>query len=364
MNLTANRFESAAAHSIESRIPEISTEIERLTPILFGAAAFQHLNAGCELGLFELLERTPRASKEAIGEALRLQPRATEILLLGTTALGLTHRVDGCYSNRPIISTLFRSGNWDAFKNVVAFEQHIVYEAQVDYCDSLRNNTNVGLRRVRGTGRDLYHRLAENPSLQGTFYRYMHSWSQLANERLLRHFPFASVRNLLDVGGGDGVNAINLARACPHLHATVFEIPGSAEIARRSVRDSGLDNRISIVQGDMFRDDYPAGHDCVAFIHQLVIWTPEENIQLLTRAYEALPTGGRTVIFSSISDDNGDGPLMAALDSVYFAALPAEGGMIYCWQQYEDWLRTAGFRSIQRVPCREWTPHGLIIATK
>jgi len=39
-------------------------ELSDLTPILFGHAAFQYLNAGCELGLFQLLQQHSDLTKE------------------------------------------------------------------------------------------------------------------------------------------------------------------------------------------------------------------------------------------------------------------------------------------------------------
>ncbi|SHG69671.1 methyltransferase [Streptoalloteichus hindustanus] len=338
--------------------------LDDLTPILFGHAAFQYLNAGCELGLFALLAREPDLTRENVRDGLGLADRAVDVLLLGTTSLRLTTRVEGRYRNAPVIDQLVREGRWENFANVVAFEAHIVYEGQADFVESLRDNTNVGLRRIRGTGRDLYHRFAENPHLERVFYRYMRSWSELANPLLLQKVDFGRVKKVLDVGGGDAVNAIALAGEHPHLEVTVLEIPATGPIARRRIADSGLSDRVSVHECDIFRDPFPTGADCVLFSHQLVIWEPEQNVELLRRAHEALPPGGQTVIFSSISDDDGDGPLMAALDSVYFAALPAEGGMIYAWRQYEEWLREAGFTRIHRLPCAAWTPHGIIAATK
>jgi L-tyrosine C(3)-methyltransferase len=338
--------------------------MDDLTLILFGASAFQHLNAACELGLFELLQQKPNLPKEEIAKKVELQPRAIDILLLGTTALRLTEKTDNGYRNSAVIDHMFKEGTWKIFKDVVAFEQYICYDGQADFTESLRANSNVGLRRVRGTGRDLYHRLSENPHMERVFYRYMRAWSELSNPRLFKSVDFSSVRKVIDAGGGDGVNAIALAQAHPHLEVTVLEIPGTAPITRRRVSEAGLSERIKVHAGDMFADPWPGGHDCVLFSHQLVIWTPEENTALLRRAHEVLPPGGRVVIFSSISDDEGDGPLMAALDSVYFAAIPAVGGMIYAWNQYEEWLRKAGFTQFTRIPCRDWTPHGALQAIK
>jgi hypothetical protein len=108
----------------------------------------------------------------------------------------------------------------------------------------------------------------------------------------------------------------------------------------------------------------PRGFDTVLFCHFLVIWTPEQNIELLRKAYVGLSSGGRVVIFNSMANDDEDGPLFAALDCAYFMAIPTKGGLIYSAADYESWLRVAGFENIERKKCDSWTPHGIVIATK
>jgi L-tyrosine C(3)-methyltransferase len=338
-------------------------DMDGLSWILFGHAAFQYLNAAAELNLFELLEEGP-LTKEEIGARLDLAERANDVLLLGCTSLGLLEKDDGRYRLARVLATLLPTPDWKRFKDTVAFEQYVVYEGQLDFTESLRTNTNAGLRRVRGSGRDLYHRLAENPHMEQVFYRYMRSWSELANRHLVAGLDLSETKRLLDCGGGDAVNSIALAEANPHLEVTVFEIPATKVIAEKKISEAGLSERVSVVGGDMFADPLPTGFDCVLFAHQFVIWTPEENTELLRKAYEVLPDGGRVAVFNSMSNDEGDGPVVAALDSVYFAALPAEGGMIYPWSVHERSMRDAGFRSVERIDCAGWTPHGLVIGTK
>jgi ubiquinone/menaquinone biosynthesis C-methylase UbiE len=338
-------------------------DMDGLSWILFGHAAFQYLNAATELNLFELLEKGP-LTKEEIGAELDLAERANDILLLGVTSLGLLETDDGTYRLAPVMSTLLSTPDWKRFRDTVAFEQYVVYEGQLDFTESLRTNTNAGLRRVRGSGRDLYHRLSENPHMEQVFYRYMRSWSELANRHLVASLDLSQTKRLLDCGGGDAVNSIALAEANSHLEVTVFEIPATQVIAEKKISEAGLSERVSVIGGDMFADPLPTGFDCVLFAHQFVIWTPEENTELLRKAYEVLPEGGRVAVFNSMSNDEGDGPVVAALDSVYFAALPAEGGMIYPWSVHERCMRDAGFRSVERIDCAGWTPHGLVIGTK
>lgn len=338
--------------------------LRELTMMLFGHAAFQYLHAACELGLFEFLTSQPGANRDDIAKALDLRPRPADILVLGVTSLGLVNVEDGNYRVGDSIDQLFRLGQWQRFRDVVEFEAHIVYEGQADFVESLRADQNVGLRRIPGKGRDLYHRLTENPDLEQIFYRYMRSWSEISNPVMLRQVDFSRFRSVLDVGGGDGVNAIALARAFPDLEVTVFEIEATAGLVRKRIADAGLTDRVRVHVGDFFSDDFPAGHDCILFAHQLVIWTLDDNTDLLTRAHAALPDNGSVVIFNSMASDDLDGPLMAALDSVYFASTPASGGMIYAWRQYEQCLRTAGFTHIERFADDSWTPHGVLVATK
>ncbi len=335
-----------------------------LVGILFGANAFQLLNAGCELGLFTLLARRPGLSAAAIEAELGLAERPTQILLLGTTALGLTERSREGYRNSDLIQARFADGSWPIIEDLVEFQHRITGPASTDFAASLRWNTNLGLRHIPGDAPDLYQRLAGHPELEQLFYRCMKSWSSLSNPILVDNADLSGVRSVLDVGGGDAVNSIALARANPDVRFTVLDLPGAAAIARDKIKEQELDDRIDVVDGDMFGEPFPTGHDCVLFANQLVIWSPEENERLLRKAYQALPAGGRVLIFSAMSDETGDGPLYAALDNVYFATLPTSRSMIYHWAQYEEWLAKAGFAEITRRPGDTWTPHGVIGAVK
>ncbi|WP_223884598.1 methyltransferase [Micromonospora craniellae] len=351
---------TVSTDSIPAAAAPSDLTMDDLARVLFGHAAFQYLNAACELGLLDLLLDDPKLTKPEIDLRLGLDERANDILLLGCTALGITKKSDGRYETAQVLTDMQEGGDLQRLKDTVAFEQYIVYEGQLDFTESLRRNRNVGLRRVRGTGANLYHRLSENPELERVFYTYMRSWSELANRELTRELDLSGAKHLLDCGGGDAVNAIALAKANPHLQVTVMEIPATARITKRRIADEGLSGQIDVVAGDMFNDPFPSQCDVILFAHQMVIWTLEENTHLMRRAYQALPDGGQLVITNSMSNDEGDGPTVAALDSVYFASLPSEGGMIYSWEQHENCMREAGFKNIRRKQFSGWTPHGMI----
>lgn len=74
----------------------------------------------------------------------------------------------------------------------------------------------------------------------------------------LRH-----ARRLLDLGGGAGWVAIELARQVPDLQATVFDWPETAAVAQENINASGLAERLSAQGGDLATDALGGPFDLV-----------------------------------------------------------------------------------------------------
>ncbi|MCL2931163.1 MAG: acetylserotonin O-methyltransferase [Trichodesmium sp. MAG_R03] len=341
-----------------------SLKMDDLVLLLHGHLAFQNLYAGCELGVFELLFNQGDLSALEISTKLKLEDYPTKALLLALTGLKLLIKVENKYHNSLVIQMLFLEKTWQEFYDVVLFEAKIVYRGCIDYVESLRQNTNVGLRRFEGKGEDLYNRLHQNTGLDQVFYNFMGSWSKLVNPLLFENVDFSNFKNIVDVGGGDATNSIALAKAFPDVNITLMDIPDSCKIAQKNIEQNQLSDRITVFKSNIFVDEFLQNQDCFLFIHVLVIWSLDKNTILLRRAYEALNPGGSVVIFNMMSNDNEDGPLMGALDSSYFVSIPHEGGMIYSWKDHEQCLKDAGFTKIKCIPCNFWAPSGIIVATK
>ncbi|MEY2913246.1 MAG: hypothetical protein RLZZ184_2555 [Cyanobacteriota bacterium] len=339
-------------------------KMDDLVLLLYGHSAFQNLYAGCELGVFELLWKHPDLSQAEIAQHLQLKAYPTKALLLGLTALKLIQKVGDQYRNSLVIQMLFLENTWKEFYDVVLFEAKIVYRGSIDYVESLKQNRNVGLRQFQGQGPDLYNRLHEDPGLDKVFYNFMGSWSKLVTPLWLKKIDFSNFESVVDVGGGDATNSIALAEAFPNVQITLMDIPDSCKIAQSHIDQKQLTDRIKVMGGDIFVDEFPKDQDCFLFIHVLVIWSLDKNTSLLRRAYQALKPGGSLIIFNMMTSDQEDGPLMAALDSSYFVSIPHEGGMIYSWSDYEQCLRDAGFSQMKRIYSDFWAPSGIIVATK
>jgi cyclopropane fatty-acyl-phospholipid synthase-like methyltransferase len=260
------------------------------------------------------------------------------------------------------VEQLVVSDSPQSMVDILGWQAHIVYPGEMDFLESLRRNTNVGLSRFPGNETNLYQRLAHDPVLEKVFHRAMSSLSRSANAMLAKSVDFKGISQLTDAGGGDGTNAIALARAHPNLRIAVFDAPSVCQLAQRNFENAGLADRLRAHPGNLFATPFPSGTDCILFAHMMTIWSLEKDTVLLTRAYEALPAGGRVIIFNMMGNDDEDGPLATALGSPYFLSIATGEGMLYSWREYETCLSKAGFKQTQRLALPR--NHGVLVGIK
>ncbi len=335
---------------------------DQLALIAGGHTAFQLLWAGVNLGVFDNLSKSPGLESEEIGNAIGLEAQPTRILLTGLATLKLILKKEESYSNSTIVEELLTKQSPGNMIDVLGWQHHIVYPAEIDFLESLKANTNIGLRHFPGNEDNLYARIAHDPALEKTFQDAMSSLSGSANQLLAQKADFSSIKHLVDAGGGDGTNAIALAKAHPHLSLTVFDAPTVCAIARENIAQQGLSDRISTHEGNFFITDFPEGIDGIIFSHMMTIWSPERNTMLLKRSYDALPKDGKLFIFNMMANDDGIGPMATALGSPYFLTIATGEGMLYTWKDYEGFLANAGFTQTERHELPRH--HGIIVGIK
>ena len=336
--------------------------LTQLYHLIGGHIYFQTVSAAVQLDLFTLLARRGPLTRPQLAEALHLEEKPLRILLLGCVTLGLLRRRGPAYANTRLADQMLNRDRRRNIAAIVLWQHFINYRAMQHFHEALLANRNVGLREFTGNEPTLYQRLAHDPALEKVFQDAMEAISLQANHLLVEALDFQSCRHVLDVGGGNGTNIIRLGQCYPHLKADVFDFPSVCAIAREKIQSAGLADRLGAVPGNCFEDEFPAGVDCILFCHFMTIWSEEKNRALLQKAYRALAPGGRVVVFNQMQHDTEDGPLSAALGSPYFLTLATGEGMLYTWNEYEQWMRDAGFpRVLRRSLIRD---HGLIVGIK
>lgn len=337
---------------------------DKLLEIVHASAAFELLRAGLVLGIFETLE-APNESRLELLQRLQIDPVRLTILIEGLKGIGLVESEGkGRLGNCPSLSEIIQRGELPVLAGLVEFQAEIVSVGQRGYAASLSGDRNEGLAYFPGEGNTLYERLDSNTHLKGVFFNYMQLYTEYASKALFAAHDFSHYRDVLDVGGGGGAFASKLARTVPRSRITLLDMDFARAAFDQQVREEENPAAISFYHADMHADAFPSGFDLVVFAHQLVIWSPAQNMALLQKAHAALNPGGVVLICSSILDDDRTGPLMALLDAVYFQAVASGVGQIYSFEDYRKWLLEAGFSEISSKRLDTWTPHGVVTARK
>jgi SAM-dependent methyltransferase len=145
--------------------------------------------------------------------------------------------------------------------------------------------------------------------------------------------------HILDVGGGPGTNAEAFVRGGARV--TVFDRPEVIELMGDTLSAAGIECEA----GDM-NEGLPEGpFDAVYFGNTSHMYGPEENRALFERMRGSLVPGGLLVIrefLRGLSEE-------AALFAVNMLALTRRGGT-YTEEEYDGWLRQAGFGEIEVAP--------------
>lgn len=112
------------------------------------------------------------------------------------------------------------------------------------------------------------------------FMEAMHSRGAFLASELARRLNCQSYTSLLDIGGASGVYACALAKRYPELSATVLEVEPVDKAARRSIATQGMDRRVDVIAGDMFKA-LPPGYDIHRFANVFHDWNLDSKRTLV-----------------------------------------------------------------------------------
>jgi trans-aconitate methyltransferase len=308
-----------------------STDERPIWDIWLSAYWLPSVTVAGELSIFEALAEEPTTAA-GLAERLGLNLRGVEVLLGMLASLDLLVRHGGLFRLTPVAHQfLLRESphHWGGVFDLAAQS----------------NPLHATLRKaVSATGPEATPPWAKGelgPAQARRVARFMNSHSFAAALGMARCAEFASIKSLLDVGGGSGCFSIALAQRHPQLRCTVLDLPAMCDVALEYVRAAGADDRVGAHAADMMKSAWPPGHDAVLMSNILHDWGFETCARLVAKAFEALPSGGRLFLHEMLLDDGHDGPRTTAAFSVLML-IGTEGRQL-TFAELRDLLQGAGF---------------------
>ncbi len=311
--------------------------IMRLTRASAGSKA---LASAVELELFTTLADGPLTG-EALRAKLGLQPRGTTDWLDALVSLHMLERDGYLYANTPATDLYL-----DRAKPTYVGGMVVGMAADTSHWDSLTAALRTGRPQIGGDQDylDQYH----DPAL---FTEFMHSMTGLsmgAAQAIAEKFPWQRYRTVIDIGAAEGCVPVQLALRHPQLTGGGFDLPIVQPAFEAYVDTHGLTGRLRFYPGDFFTDPLPSA-DVLVMGHVLHNWSLQQKVELLGKAYRALPDGGALIVYESVIDDDRRANTFGLLLSVGML-LVTHGGFGYTGAQCRSWMSAIGFRDSYLEP--------------
>jgi len=290
---------------------------------------------GAELNLFTLLASDPLSAEE-ITVRIKGDLRTLTILLDALTAMDLLVKQAGKYYCPPPISS-FLSKNSPG--SVLPMVHHMVHLWQ-----RWSDLTKIVCPSASATEAASPQEKKEEELRD--FIGAMHTIAAKLAPAIVTAVNPGHAKTLLDVGGASGTYTLAFLQAAPQMKGTLFDKPEVVEMARKRLGEAGALDRVSLVGGDFYGDEFPPGHDLAfvsAIIHQN---SPAQNLDLYRKVFRSLNPGGRIIIRDHVMEPDRTRPKDGAIFAVNML-VGTSGGNTYTYEEIRSGLAQAGFIRIR-----------------
>ena len=144
-------------------------------------------------------------------------------------------------------------------------------------------------------GRGFWEDLAAQPALSASFDALMAARLRSGAREIAARYDWGALRDVVDVGGGNGTLLAAVLSTHPHLRGTLVELAGPAEAAGPTLADAGVSDRCKIVVGNFF-EPLPEGADAYLLCGVLHDWDDGQAAAILGRCAEAAGATGRVLV--------------------------------------------------------------------
>jgi len=293
------------------------------------------LCVGSQIGVFEHLGDGPRTLEE-LGAVLSIPLRSLRVVLNGLAAMGVLEVREGSYSNgRAAQAFMAGKTSVDVRPGLRLFNQ-LMYPMWMGFENAVR------------TGQPARHG-KPSEDFAKIFSEGIEAWTGPGARALPRSYDFSQHRRVLDVGGGTGSYLLPLLKMHPGLRGTIYELPPSADAARRRLETEPARDRIEIVEGDVLFDPLPRDHDVVLIAALIHLFDPDKVQMVFRRVRDAMVPGNKLLVIDQWMDTTHTKPAFGAMLAGTYLMLSGEGDT-YSVAEARPWFEASGFRFLEHKP--------------
>lgn len=306
--------------------------------------AAQALHVAVDFRIPDLLAAGPKSSVQ-LAAACGAHAPTLERLLHALTNINVFQRgADGLFRNSPMSEMLRRDHPQTLWAEAMYLPAPYVWKVVGDLSESVRTGESA-FTRVHG--QTFYEYLAHHPDDAAAFDRVMTQEIVWTTPAVLKAYDFSRFRQIVDVGGGQGMFLRALLLATPGLFGVLFDLPGVVAEAGALLRD--VDGRSRIVAGN-FLDSVPAGGDAYMLKKVLANWSDTDAVKILSSVRRAIPPDGTLLLLEHLADSSAH-----PIGLTDLVMLLIFGGRGRSESDFRSLVQSAGFSLSRIVPAGNYS---------
>jgi ubiquinone/menaquinone biosynthesis C-methylase UbiE len=294
------------------------------------------LMAAAKLGLFAALADGPATVTE-VANRVSSPVDSVARLLAALGVLEYISRDGDRFALNDFSRTFLRDGAGGMAR--LAWKEHLFYTVWSRLADAI------------STGNALFPSFSDRvahdlPSVK-KFLLALNDLAELAAPGIIATGAFNGATTILDLGGGGGGYAAEIARALPDSRVTLADLPEIIPIAKGHLERKGLGDQVELVAADFLMEGCGLGgrtFDCVFISHVLHDFEASTASAIVARAAHLVRAGGKLVIIDVLVPDGGhSNPVEALFDLMMLVEVP--GGRTHRISDVREWLESSGMTS-------------------
>jgi len=305
-----------------------------------GFWASKTLLSAVELRVFAALAEAGPLDADDLRERLGLHPRSARDFFDALVALEMLERDDdGRYSNTPATDLFLDPAKQPYVGGLLEMSNARLYPFWGSLTEGLRTGEPQNEAKA---GDDFFAALYADEQRLAQFARAMSSASAGIAQAMAAKFPWAEHKSVIDIGCAEGALPAGVALVHGHLTGGGFDLPPVRPLFEAYVERLGLGDRLTFTPGDFFADPLPSA-DVLVMGRILHDWDLEQKLELLRKAYDALPDGGALIVYDALIDDDRRTNAFGLLMSLNML-IETPGGFDYTGADCRGWMAETGFK--------------------
>ncbi len=326
------------------------TELMRLAG---GHVEARLVQTAVELTIFDALEHSA-VTAEALANRLKLEPKATELLLNALASLKLLDKRAEYFSLTAMAKQYLLKSSPQYVGGMIRFDSSL-WSCWEKLPEAIRSGQPV---RPPNMYQDDYAETEIFINAMDSLVKARGDAEVLANA-----IDWSNMIELLDIGSGPATYPIALCERFPKLHAAIFDLPGTLTITERYVREAGMAERVRLIAGDYRKEPIPGAYD-VIFLSNIIHGEGfENNRSLIRKLVSNLEPSGQIVVKDHILDDSHTTPPVGAIFSLLML-LTTESGRCYSFSEIKSWMEQAGLSRVRQIDLPPPLTSSLVVGTR